>query len=228
MVPTSWTQVPPVAVSTRELTPVPDDEAMSTVARTALSVVAVVAGSLLLGGLTAWAQGVLPDAMASFANSPSGWTVLTALLVATARPTVAWGAALGVVSFVSLVLGYAVASGLRGLAYDPLLWSVVGIIAGPFVGAAAAAVVGRDAVRTVLGAGVLAGVLIADGIYGLTIVSASTSPVYWTLCLVLGALLVVGTAVRLRTSAAAGGVIAAAVAATGVLSLGYAALNGVH
>ncbi|MQW78004.1 hypothetical protein GHK92_19230 [Nocardioides sp. dk4132] len=195
--------------------------------RTNLSAPAVVAASLLLGGLTSWAQGVLPDALASFANSPSGWTVLTALLVAAARPSLTWGAALGAVSFVTLVLGYTVASQLRGLSYDPVLWSVVGVIAGPFVGAAAAAIVGRRVVQAALGAGSLAGVLIADGIYGLTVVSSETSPIYWTLCLAAGAALVAATAARLRTPRAAAGVLASAVAATGVLSLGYGVLNGV-
>ncbi|XGX80580.1 hypothetical protein LQK93_03420 [Terrabacter sp. BE26] len=90
--------------------------------RPVLSALAVVGASLLLGGLTSWAQGVLPDALASFANSPSGWTVLTALVVAAARPTLAWGAALGAASFVSLVLGYTIASELRGLTYNPVLW----------------------------------------------------------------------------------------------------------
>ncbi|WP_435741417.1 DUF6518 family protein [Nocardioides sp. SYSU DS0663] len=196
--------------------------------RTFSSALAVVGASLLLGGLTSWLQGLLPDALASFANSPSGWTALTALLVAAARPSLPWGAALGVASFVALVLGYTVASELRGLSYDPVFWSVVGIIAGPFVGAAAAAVVGLRAVHAALGAGALAGVLIADGIYGLTVVDSTTSPVYWTLCLVAGAAVVGLTAVRLRTPAAAAGVVASAAAATGVLSLGYGVLNSVY
>lgn len=192
------------------------------------SALAVVGASLLLGGLTSWAQGVLPDALESFANSPSGWTALTALLVAATRPSLTRGAMLGVASFVALVLGYTVASELRGLAYDPVFWSVVGIIAGPFVGIAAAAVVGPHATRAALGAGALAGVLIADGIYGLTEVHSSTSPVYWTLCLVAGAALIAVTATRLRTSAAAAGAVASAAVATGVLSLGYGMLNGMY
>ncbi len=196
--------------------------------RTFLSTLAVVAASLLLGGLTSWAQGVLPDALESFANSPSGWTVPMALLVAAARPSLTWGAALGVASFVSLVLGYTIASEVRGLTYNPVFWSVVGVIAGPFLGAAAAAVVGRNTVHAALGAGALAGVLVADGIYGLTVVSDSTSPVYWSLCLVAGAVLVGVTAVRLGTLAAAARVVASAVAATGVLTLGYAMLNAVY
>ncbi|WP_193610775.1 DUF6518 family protein [Nocardioides lijunqiniae] len=201
---------------------------MNATPRRLLSASAVVGSSLLLGGLTSWAQGVLPDALASFANSPSGWTALTALLVAVVRPSLPWGAALGVASFVALVLGYTAASELRGLSYDPVLWSVVGIIAGPFVGAAAAAVVGSRPAHSALGAGALAGVLFADGIYGLTFVSASTSPVYWSLCLAAGAVLVALTVRRLRaTPEVAAGAVASAVAATVVLSLGYVVLTTV-
>ncbi|WP_341360520.1 DUF6518 family protein [Georgenia sp. M64] len=196
-------------------------------ARPVLSSLAVVGVSLLAGALTSWAQGVLPEALAPFANSPSGWTVLTAVLVAVARPRLAWGAVLGVASFVGLVLGYTLASELRGLTYNPVLWSTVGVMAGPFVGAAAAAVVGRHPVRAALGAGALAGVLLTDGIYGLTVVSDSTSPVYWSLCLVAGAVLVAVTALRLGTPAATVRVVASAVAATALLTLGYTALNAV-
>ncbi|WP_296602160.1 DUF6518 family protein [Nocardioides sp.] len=189
------------------------------------STLAVAGASLLLGALTSWAQGVLPDALASFANSPSGWTVLTALLVGATRPTLPLGAVLGVVSFVGLVQGYTVASELRGLSYDPVLWSVVGIVAGPFVGVAAAAVVGPRALHAAFGAGALAGVLIADGIYGLTVVGSSTSPVYWTLCVVAGGAVVAVTAARLRTPAGLAVALVSAAAATGVLSLGYGVLN---
>jgi hypothetical protein len=41
----------------------------------------VVAVSLVLGGLTSFAQGVLPDELRPLANSASGWTILTALIV---------------------------------------------------------------------------------------------------------------------------------------------------
>lgn len=200
---------------------------MSPAARSSLSTVAVVAASLLLGGLTSWAQGFLPDALASFANSPSGWTVLTVLLVAAVRPSLPMGAVLGVASFVSLVLGYTVASELRGLTYSPVLWGVVGLLAGPFVGAAAAALVGRRALLAGLGAGALAGVLVADGIYGLTVVDETTSPVYWTACLVLGAVLVVVTGVRLRERRAVVALALTTVAATAALTAGYAVLNSI-
>ena len=200
---------------------------MNAVARTSVSASAVVAGSLVLGAATSWAQGVLPDALESFANSPSGWTLLTVLMVVAVRPPVALGAVLGMLSFVSLVLGYTVASEVRGLSYDPLFWSVVGVVAGPFVGAAAAALVGRHVIGTALGAGALAGALIADGIYGLTVVAGTTSPVYWVLCLVGGVALAGVVAVRLRTRVAVVTLLATAVVATAVLSAGFAVLNSI-
>ncbi|NYE38936.1 hypothetical protein F4692_004091 [Nocardioides cavernae] len=192
-----------------------------------LVALAVVVASLLLGGLTSLAQGWLPDALASFANSPSGWTLLTAMLVAAARPSPGGGAVLGALSFVSLVLGYTAASELRGLTYSPLLWGAVGVVAGPFVGAASAAVVGRRPVRAALGAGALAGVLLADGIYGLTVVAATTSPVYWSLCLLAGVALVVVVATRLRAWPVVAALVGCTALATGVLRAGYAVLNGV-
>ena len=97
----------------------------------------VVVASFLLGGVTSYAQGFLPDAFASFANSASGWTLLTALLLFWSRLRTAPAALLGAVSFVLLVLGYTVASQVRGYVYDPLLFSAVGVVAGPFVGVAA-------------------------------------------------------------------------------------------
>lgn len=59
--------------------------------RSVLRSVVAAAASLALGALTFVAQGALPDAVAPFANSASGWTVLTALLVfwSRARPGVA-------------------------------------------------------------------------------------------------------------------------------------------
>jgi hypothetical protein len=68
-------------------------------------------------------------------------------------------------------------------------------------------------------------VLIADGVYGLTVVADTTSPVYWTGCLVAGALLVLAAALGLRTSTTVALVLATTTAAVGVLSLGYAVLN---
>jgi len=156
---------------------------------------AVVLLSFLLGGLTSYAQGFLPEALSSFANSASGWTVLTALLVYWSRARTAPAAVLGAVSFVLLVVGYMVAADLRGYVYNPLFFSVVGVVVGPFVGVAASWL--RTAgVRAALGTALLAGIGVGEAIYGLTVVGDTTSPVYWTLIGVAGLALLAGQIAR--------------------------------
>lgn len=155
----------------------------------------VVVLSFLLGGLTSYAQGFLPDAFASFANSASGWTVLTALLVYWSRARTGPAVVLGAVSFVLLVLGYTAAAQVRGFVYDPLLFSVVGVVVGPFVGAAASWL-RATGVRAALGAALLAGIGLGESVYGLTIIRETTSPVYWTVIGVAGLALVAGMLAR--------------------------------
>ena len=160
-----------------------------------LRVGVVLAASVLLGGLTSWAQGVLPQQAAPFANSASGWAVLTVALVVLSR-TGGWrAAALGAASFVLLVLGYTAASHLRGLAYSPVLWGTVGLVTGPFVGLAAAwlRTTGRTAA---LGTAAVAGILVGDGVFGLTHVADTTGVTYWVTIGVAGVALLVGMAVR--------------------------------
>jgi hypothetical protein len=65
-----------------------------------------------------------------------------------------------------------------------------------------------------VGAGVLACVLVHDGIYGLTVVADTTSPVYWTTVLVLGLLVVLAYPLRLRAVAPTAVALVAFVAAT--------------
>lgn len=172
--------------------------------------------SFVLGGLTSYAQGFLPDAFTSFANSASGWTVLTALLVYWSRARTGPAAVLGAASFVLLVLGYTVASQVRGFVYDPLFFSVVGLVAGPFVGVAASWL-RATGVRAALGVALLAGIGVGEGVYGLTVVRETTSPVYWTVIGVAGLVLLAGLLVRrirgaLPVALAVGGTAAVAVA----------------
>jgi hypothetical protein len=171
---------------------------------------AVLVLSVVLGGATSFGQTVLPEQLASFANSASGWTLLTVLLVWWAR--VPWGVAavLGAFSFVLLTVGYAIVSGFRGYPYDPLFFSAVGVVVGPFVGMAASVLRDR-AVPAALATALLAGIGVGESIYGLTVVGDTTSPVYWTAIGALGILLLVfmlvhrlqGTAPRLLASAGA-------------------------
>lgn len=189
------------------------------------SVLRVVVVSVALGAVTSWAQGFLPDAWAPLANSPSGWAAMTALVVMASRPTLRWGAVLGAVSFACLVLGYTLGSALRGLAYDPTLWGAIGLVTGPVIGAAAAGTASTRSVPIALGSGVLAGVLVADGIYGLTVVADTTSPVYWTTVLVVGLVVVLATPLRLRSLPPTAIMVVTFLAATAALTGGSAWLN---
>lgn len=153
------------------------------------AVVAVL--SLLLGGATNLAQTVLPGAAAPFANSASGWTFLTVLLVAWSRLRTRPAAVLGAVSFVLLVLGYTVVTDLRSLHYNPMLFGVVGVIAGPFVGAATAWL-REDPLRAAAGTALLAGIGVGESLYGLTHVADTTEPHYWVVVGVLGLVLLAG------------------------------------
>lgn len=146
--------------------------------------------ALLLGAGTSYAQGFLPDAVSSFANSASGWTILTSLIVWAMRSRTGLSALLGAISFVGLVLGYTLASELRGLSYNPVLFGVVGVVVGPFVGVATSWLRRREW-KAAAGAGFLSGIAVGEAFYGMTAVSETTSPVYWILVGVLGLVLLV-------------------------------------
>jgi len=158
-------------------TPLPGDRTRSW--RTALlrSGVVVLA-SFALGFLTFFAQGALPEWFASFANSASGWTVLTVLLVLWSRQRWPIAAPLGAASFVLLTLGYSLASSVQGLYYNPTMFALVGVVAGPLVGVAASWLLARG-VRAALATSALASVGLGEALYGLTVISETTSPVYW-------------------------------------------------
>jgi hypothetical protein len=161
----------------------------------------VAGSSLALGGLTSFGQAVLPNALQSFANSAGGWTILTFGLVWLSRVRPPVGAVLGLLSFVLLVEGYRVVSGWRGYYYaEPFqdTFTIVGVLAGPIVGLSAALVRSGPVSWKPLAAAPVAAVLIGEGIYGLTVVATTTSPVYWTLQIVLGVALVTAAAVAAR------------------------------
>jgi hypothetical protein len=194
-----------------------------------LRIVGVLAGSVVLGGVTSFAQGLLPEALSSFANSPSGWTILTVAMVAAARLRSLAGATLGAASFLCLVLGYTVASELRGLSYDPVFWGAVGVVAGPVVGLAASAMVGREPRGSAVGSALVAAVLISDAVYGLTVVADTTSPVYWILIALLAVTLLALVAVgRLRSWRLVAGQLLCTLLFVAIGLAGYAVPNGYY
>jgi uncharacterized membrane protein YccF (DUF307 family) len=180
----------------------------------------VVVLSFLLGALTSYAQGVLPEMFSSVANSAGGWTLITVLLIAAIRARPVAAAALGAASFVLLTLGYTVASSLRGHSYHPFLFSLVGLLVGPFVGLATVWLRERD-LRSSLATALLSGIAVGEAVYGLTVIGGSTSPVYWTLSGLTGLGLLAGMVTRrIRGSVA----ITTAVGGTAVVAAGFLAV----
>jgi hypothetical protein len=141
----------------------------------------VAAASFLFGALTFFAQGFLPDAVRSFANSASGWTLVTVLLLTAVRAGPAAAVLLGATSFVLLTLGYSAAAQLRDLFYDPTLFALVGVVVGPFVGVATSWLRAVHPWQAALGTALLAGIGVGEARFGLTTVADTTSPVYWVL-----------------------------------------------
>lgn len=184
----------------------------------------VVATSLLVGGLTSFAQLVLPELLRPFGNSAAGWTIVTAGIVALTRSRTAVAAVLGATSFAALVLGYQTASTLRGFPTSEELFLLAAVVVGPFVGVAASWLHLRDR-RGAIACGLLAGIACGESAYGLTVISASTSPLAWIVIGLAGLALLAtvtarSSALRLRLLAAG---LTAAVATAFVLA--YSALG---
>lgn len=160
------------------------------------AMLAVAAGlGLAAGGATSFGQTVLPDAISSFANSSSGWTLLVVLTVALLRADPAWSAAIGTVGFTALTLGYQVVSTARGYPTSELFFLIAGLVVGPFVGVATAWLRTRGW-RPACSAALLGGIGLGEGVFGLTVIAATTSPVYWTLVVVTALVLIAVVAVR--------------------------------
>ena len=189
------------------------------------TVVAVGVVGLLLGAATFLAQALLPDALRPLANSASGWTLLTVLVVQLARARALPSAVFGAASFVALVLGYALAADIGGLFYSPVRFGVVGLLVGPFVGVATSWL-RSTGWRAAVGAGALAGIALGESIYGLVVVVDTTGWFYWTLVGLAGlALLVVTLARRARRRETVLGGVAVALGVAGAFFVAYQALG---
>lgn len=155
----------------------------------------VAAAAFLLGGATSVGQALLPAETASLANSVAGWTLPTVVLVFVTARSFTEAAVAGALSFVALTVGYAVVSSLRGFPFDPTTWAIIGVLAGPVIGAATFALRGSS-MPAAVGGGLLSGILIGEGVYGLTVIAATTSPVFWWAAIVAGVTLLVAVAAR--------------------------------
>jgi hypothetical protein len=162
-------------------------ETLFTVLRASL---VVLVGASIIGGVTSPAQGFLPDWLRSLANSAGGWSMFTFLLVWLSRARPLLGAILGVVAFEAMLEAYALVSLWRGNFYaEPFqnTFTLPGIAAGLVLGAGAALVRhAKPGWLRVAGVAPLCLVLALEGIYGLTVIASTTSPVYWILEILAG------------------------------------------
>jgi len=170
--------------------------------RPVTSAVVIVLSALVVGILTSFGHEFLPSPLSSVANSAGAWTVITYGAIYLVRSGPLAAALLGAVAFVLMNETYALVSGWRGFPYFDGLgnqWNIVGVLIGPIVGTAAAWVRSPVLARVIWAAAAPAAVLVGEGIYGLTLIASSTSPVYWVAQIIAGGVIVAAiTAVKLR------------------------------
>ena len=141
--------------------------------------------SLVVGGLTPLAQQYLPDALRSLANAAGPWFVVVFIAVRLGRTPFPLAILLGIAGFVLLDASYGIVSELRGYPYSLVnRWTIIAVPAGVVVGVAVTWLESRRKALVALGAAAPAVVLVVEGIYGLTVVMATTGPVVWILELV--------------------------------------------
>lgn len=148
-------------------------------------------GGLLVGALTAYAQGSLPDDVSSLANSCGPWVLAAFLLALPARRAVV-AAVSGALALAAMTWGYYAADLYRGYPASSahvLFWLAAAAAIGPVAGACACWLRARTPRLAALGAGGVAGLLVGEAGYGLTYIADTTSPVFWALEMLLGVVL---------------------------------------
>jgi len=123
--------------------------------------------AVLWGGATSFLQ-LLPGTWNALGNSVGAWTLPAVLLIWAARLRPRAAALTGALAFVGMSMGYSLVSTLRGYPDLELTWAAIGLVAGPVVGVATAALRERERVSAAIGAGVLTGIVGGDAIHGLT------------------------------------------------------------
>ena len=148
---------------------------------TAILLAQVGAVGLSFGALTSFAQEWLPEELGSLANSSGPWA-LVAFVLALMATDGRVAALLGFLALLTLLLGYVVGSSARGFSAGGalmLFWTAAAVIAGPLLGVGAHWVKTGNGAAAAGGIGMMSGVLIGEGAYGLTYIADTTYPPYW-------------------------------------------------
>ena len=101
-----------------------------------------------------------------------------------------------------MLAGYDLATLARGFAVSTstiVFWGLAAVVVGPVLGVGAAWARGTDPRRVALGVAPLAGILIGEAAYGLTVVAGSTDPRYWIGQAIVGAVAIAWVGVRTRS-----------------------------
>lgn len=160
---------------------------------------AVVIG-LLMGGTTAYGQGWIGDSLGSAVNSAGPWSVAAFVV---ARPLRTWlgGAASAAVTLAMCEVGYVIANNIRDVPYATstvVFWLMAAALAGPPLGVAGVWSRHAAPLRAAAGFGVICGVLIGEGSYGLARLTGTTNSGYWLGEVVVGVVVCVVVLARTR------------------------------
>jgi hypothetical protein len=143
--------------------------------------VGLIAG-LVAGALTSPLQGWLSDSASSLANSAGTWS-LVAFLAARRSHEMMVGALVAATTLAMCEIGYVLATEVRGgsnATSTVMFWIAAAVLAGPPIGVAATWTLQSHPPRRGAGFGVITGVLVGEGIYGLTKIRDTTDWRYWT------------------------------------------------
>lgn len=168
--------------------------------------VIVLVSAAVWGGLTSFGQQYLPDEVRSLANASGPWFAVVMASIVVARPRLALAIIFGILGLIVMNEAYGVVSRWRGFPYGgglTSIWNQIAIVVGPVAGIAATWLRSPRPVLFALGAAAPAAVLIGEGLYGLTVISDTTSPVFWGIELAGGiGLVAIAAVARARTVAA--------------------------
>jgi hypothetical protein len=159
------------------------------------------------GGLTSFGQQYLPDELRSLANASGPWFSVVMASIAVAWPRLGLAIILGALGLIVMNEAYGVVSRGRGFPYGgglTSIWNLIAVVVGPIAGIAATWIRSSRSVLVALGAAAPASVFIGESLYGLTVVSDTTSPVFWSIELAAGIALVAVAAIRIRSLVAIG------------------------
>lgn len=171
----------------------------------ARAVLVVLISTAVWGGLTSFGQQYLPDELRSFANASGPWFSAVLASIVIARPRLWLAITLGALGLIVMNEAYGVVSRWRGFPYGgglTSIWNLIAVVVGPVAGIAATWLRSSRPVLVALGAAAPAAVFIGEGLYGLTAISDTTSPVFWSIEFTAGVALVAIVAARVRAIAA--------------------------